>query len=178
VEHVPWEHPALVVVEVAAADAFLTRLRERHAPFDCRTHAPARHARHLAQLWGVPLHAAGRATLLMADMRPVLALVPADRKISAQRIRPLLHAGDLRVLRGDRGVGRLGWRDLPGPPGALPAVPGVFAAASWVDTEVLEIPALVVALDGTRSLRLRPQDYVAACHSHVESFIGTTRLFA
>lgn len=141
-----------------------------------RTHEAAHHARHLAALWSVPLAQAGRATLFAADGVPVLCLVPGDRKVSAPRLRDLLSARDLYVLRGDRGVGRAGWRDLPGAPGALPALPGVFGAACLVDDTVMTLPRLVVSLGGGESASISPADYTALVDARVASFSGTTRL--
>ena len=126
-------------VDPAAPAALRRRLTDAGEPYELRAHEPARHARHLAALWSLPLDEAIRATLFYASPQaappgpgsapadvpaPVLVLVPADRKIAAPRLRELLGAAELRVLRADRGVGRVGWRGLPGAPGALPAVPG------------------------------------------------------
>jgi prolyl-tRNA editing enzyme YbaK/EbsC (Cys-tRNA(Pro) deacylase) len=139
-------------------------------------HEPARYARHLAALWGVALAEAVRATLFYADGAAVLALVPADRKVGAPRFRDLLGVQDLRVLRGDRGVGRIGWSGLPGDPGALPAVPALFGATCWVDERVLERERVVAAIAETRSVALAPQDYVRVTGARVARFSGTTRL--
>lgn len=145
-------------------------------PHAVRAHAPLRHARHLAQVWGVALAQAGRATLFGADAGPVLALVPADRKVSAPRLRGLLGATDLRVLRGDRGVGRVGWAGLAGEPGALPAVPEMYDAECWVDERVLTLTQIVVTVEPTRSVALAPADYVRLTDARVAAFTGRTRL--
>jgi prolyl-tRNA editing enzyme YbaK/EbsC (Cys-tRNA(Pro) deacylase) len=163
-------------VDLAAAERLLQALAERRAEFSLREHEPPRHARHLAALWQVPLHEAGRATLLVADGEPLLAVVPADRKIGAPRLRSLLGATDLRVLRGDRGVGRIGWEGLPAPAGALPAVPAIFGARGLLDELALRSPRLVIALDGTRSIALAPAEYLRAAGVAPARFAGTTRL--
>ena len=163
-------------VDPAAADRLLQALAEYGAEFSLRVHEPPRHARHLAALWQVPLYEAGRATLLAADGVPLLAVVPADRKIGAPRLRAFLGAADLRVLRGDRGVGRIGWSGLPAPPGALPAVPAMFGARGLLDELALRSPRLVIALDGTRSIAVAPADYLRAAGVEPARFTGTTRL--
>jgi prolyl-tRNA editing enzyme YbaK/EbsC (Cys-tRNA(Pro) deacylase) len=163
-------------VDTAAAERLLAALDCLGLAYERRRHEVPRHARHLAALWGVPLHEAGRATLLEADHRAVLALVSADRKISAPRLRQLLGVAELRVLRGDRGVGRLGWQGLPEPAGALPAVPEMFGASALVERLVLQAPRLIVALGGGSSIALAPADFVRATHATVASFAGTTRL--
>ena len=164
----------LTGVDSSAVERFITSLAA--LPHEPRAHAPARHARHLAALWGVPLAGAGRATLFFADGAAVLALVPADRKVSAPRFRDLLGVADLRVLRGDRGVGRVGWSGLSGAPGALPAVPALFQAACWVDERVLTSDAVIVPVAEGRSVRLAPADYVQVTHARVARFSGKTRL--
>lgn len=166
----------LLAVDTAAVERFLAALRVASVSHVVRTHEPARHARHLASIWQVPLSHAGRATLFSADGAPALALVPADRKVSAPLFSSVLAATVLRVLRGDRGVGRLGWRGLPEPAGALSAVPGLYGARLYVEEQVLAKPELVVALDPGRSVRLRPDSYVAVGGGTVARFAGTTRL--
>ena len=159
------------------AIALLVQELRRHCvALEMREHEPARHARHLAALWSLPLHLTGRATLFYADGRAILALVPADRKVSAPRFRDVLDAKDLRVLRGDRGVGKLGWRDMAGNPGALPAVPGMFFAHCYVDARVCQEAQLAVALGEGQSMALDPRAYVEATGAHIASFTGTTRL--
>ena len=131
--HAPFVVPERLrrVCPSALAD-FLGALADAGIPHEVRAHEPARHARHLASIWGVPLHQAARATLFYADGDAVLAVVPADRKVAAPRLRTLLGVADLRVLRGDRGVGRAGWINLDGEPGALPAVPALYGARALV----------------------------------------------
>lgn len=166
----------LAVVNAGAADQLLGELRRLRIAHVVRTHEPARHARHLAALWEARLDEVGRATLFYADGAAILCLVPADRKVSAPRLRDLLSAGDVRVLRGDRGVGRLGWSNMPGAPGALPAVPAMFAARGLVDERVVAHGRVAVALGEGRSVSLSPVDYVRVVGADVARFSGTTRL--
>ena len=170
------DSPQLRYVDPAAANRLLQALQQQGVAFTLRTHEPPRHARHLAALWPIPLQEAGRATLLAADGAPLLVVVPADRKIGAPRLRTFLGAADLRVLRGDRGVGRVGWVGLPPPPGALPAVPAMFGARALVDELVFRSPQLVIAVDGTRSIALSPADYQRVAGAETARFAGTTRL--
>ena len=186
-------------VDPAAPELLLRRLSDGGEPSQLRTHEPARHARHLAALWSLPLDEAIRATLFYAAPQPpldasppreppppasapadppppVLVLVPADRKIAAPRLRELLDAAELRVLRADRGVGRVGWRGLPGAPGALPAVPGLYGARLLVDALVLRHPRVVLTLEPGRSLSLSPQALLRLAGGQVVSTAGRTRL--
>jgi hypothetical protein len=179
-----------------APAALLRALRAAGVEHEVRAHEPARHARHLAAIWGVPLPEAGRATLFYAPGArdagdapphpapppsgplpvPVLVLVPADRKIGAPRLRAFLGAAELRVLRADRGVGRVGWRGLPGEPGVLPAVPGLFRARLLVDSLVFERPRQVLALEPGRSLAVAPADYVRVTGAVTADVAGRTLL--
>jgi prolyl-tRNA editing enzyme YbaK/EbsC (Cys-tRNA(Pro) deacylase) len=167
---------SLHYVDAEAPAQFAARVAATGIGYELREHEHTRHARHLAAVWGLPLPAAGRATLFQAGARAVLVLMPADRKVSAPRLRDALQTEELRVLRGDRGVGRLGWNGLPGLPGPLPAVPALFAAASLVDSRVLAQSRIVVALDPQRSIALAPADYIRLCGSMVRSVAGRTRL--
>ena len=164
------------MIDYTAIERFLAALQQAGIAFELRQHEPPRHARHLAALWQAELQQAARATLLAADDQRVLAVVPADRKISAPRLRALLGARELRVLRGDRGVGRMGWDGLPGPPGALPALPALFGARAVVEPLILQSPRLILALEPGRSIALVSDDYARAIQAQMASFSGRTRL--
>ena len=132
-------------VDPAAPAALRRRLTDAGEPYELRAHEPARHARHLAALWSLPLDEAIRATLFYASPQaappgpgsapadvpaPVLVLVPADRKIAAPRLRELLgrrraarltrrpRSREGRLARAPRGAGGPpgGARPLRGPP--------------------------------------------------------------
>ena len=163
-----------VVVRAGEVERFLDGLRA--VPHELRRHEPVRHARHLAALWNVPLGEAGRATLFYADGASVLVLVPANRKISAPTLRTLLGVEELRVLRADRGVGRIGWLTLNGSPGALPAIPSLFGATLLVDQLALTPKRLVLSLDAGLSVAIAPQDYVTLANARVVNVAGRTRL--
>jgi prolyl-tRNA editing enzyme YbaK/EbsC (Cys-tRNA(Pro) deacylase) len=167
---------ALAAVDLAAVEGLLARIAAAGVRHELRQHEPARHARHLAAIWGVPLHQAGRATLFYADGAPVLAVVPADRKVSAPRLRAVLGASELRVLRGDRGVGRLGWRGLPGEAGVLPAVPGLYRARCLIEVRLLEEARLVFAVSVDRSVAMAAADYRLVTGAVGARLIGVTRL--
>src|SRR5688500_6350987 len=164
VEPLPQLAPFLEV-DSSATERFLAALAA--VPHELRHHEPARHARHLASLWNVHLAEAGRATLFFADGAAVLVLVPADRKISAPTLRSLLGAEELRVLRADRGVGRIGWTNLNGPPGALPALPALFTATMLIEELALAPQRLVLSVDSSLSVALAPADYITLVNARV-----------
>ena len=157
-------------------EAFLAWVRAAGEPHVVREHPPVRHARHLAASWGMALGDAVRATLFDADGATVLVAVPADRKIDAPRLRVALGVARVAVLRADRGVGRLGWVNLPGDPGALPGLPGPFGAHLFVDPEVLDRDEVVVAFSPTSSVRVGPGAYLAATGGTRLACVGITRL--
>lgn len=173
---------SLAHVDEAEGTRFLGRLLACGAAHVARPHEPVRHARDLAARWEAHLWEAGRATLFGVRQAgheagaAVLCVVPADRKISAPRLRDVLDIDEVRVLRGDRGVGRLGWAGMAGDPGALPGVPAVYRALCLVDDRVMALERLIVALGGALSVALSPSDYVVMTGARVASFTGTTRL--
>ena len=106
----------------------------------------------------------------------MLVLVPADRKIAAPRLRELPGVAELRVLRADRGVGRVGWRGAPRGARALPAVPALFGAHLLVDVLVLRHRRVVLTLEPGRSLALSPRALLRLAGGQEVSTTGRTRL--
>ena len=167
---------SLAGVDDSSVANLLMRARQDGVTLELRTHEPARHARHLAALWGAALWETVRATLFYGGGFAVLGVVPADRKVSATLLRTLLDVDEIRVLRADRGLGRIGWQNLAGEPGVLPAVPALYGARSYVDERVMERRLIILAIAEGRSLRIAPADYVRITCAMVAKFSGTTRL--
>jgi prolyl-tRNA editing enzyme YbaK/EbsC (Cys-tRNA(Pro) deacylase) len=159
-----------------ARDTFLTTLRDAGEAHQVRHYGGVRHARHLASLWGRPLTSTVRATLFDAEGACVLVAVPADRKIEAPRLRKVLGVAQLVVLRADRGVGRLGWVNLPGNPGTVPGLPQPFGARLIVEGELLALEDVVVPLTPTTSVRVTPVAYLTAVGGEAVQCVGRTRL--
>jgi hypothetical protein len=80
------------------------------------------------------------------------------------------------VVRGDRGVGRVGWQGLPGEPGALPAVPGLYSARALLEVELLDLPEVLLTIAPGRSVALAPSAYAGVVGAATARFAGRTRL--
>ncbi len=166
----------VVMSRAVAVTRLLDLISTSHIDFETRSHPEPRHARHLASIWEVGLSATVRATLMSMDGRPVLVAVPADRKIDALGVRVRTGASTISVLRGDRGVGRVGWEGMEGQPGALPCVPEMFGASLLIDPEVTDAGPIVVGLGGGQSLRCDGVQFAEALGATVIRCVGRTRL--
>ncbi|MSQ44169.1 MAG: hypothetical protein EXR45_08185 [Chloroflexi bacterium] len=168
--------PGGVMSRTVAVTRFLDLMAVRHIEFEMRTHHEARHARHLASMWEVGLSATVRATLMAMDGSPVLFAVPADRKIDAPGVRARMGVVAISVLRGDRGVGRVGWEGMEGHPGALPCLPDMFGASLMIDPELTGSGPIVIGLGGGQSIRCDGTRLAEACGGTVIRCVGRTRL--
>ncbi len=168
--------PDVAVSQGVAVTRLLDLMASRHIGFEMRTHHEARHARHLSSMWEVALSTTVRATLMAIDGSPVLVAVPADRKIDAPGVRARIGAVAIAVLRGDRGVGLLGWVGMEGQPGALPCLPGMFGASLMIDPELTGSGPIVVGLGGGQSFRCDGTLFAEACGGTVIRCVGRTRL--
>ncbi|HAH15762.1 MAG TPA: hypothetical protein DCL45_06980, partial [Chloroflexi bacterium] len=166
----------LVMSQTVAVTRLLDLVSTSRIDFETRSHPEPRHARHLASIWEVGLSATVRATLMSMDGRPVLVAVPADRKIDALGVRARTGASTISVLRGDRGVGRVGWEGMEGQPGALPCVPEMFGASLLIDPELTDAGPIVVGLGGGQSLRCDGMQFAEALGARVIRCVGRTRL--
>ena len=159
-----------------AVTRLLDLLTKGRIEFEMRTHPVPRHARHLASMWEAGLSATVRATLMSMDGRPVLVAVPADRKIDVPAVRARTGASGVSVLRGDRGIGLIGWEGMEGQPGALPCLPEMFDAHLLFDQELTEAGPIAVGLGGGQSIRCDGRQLADELGATVFRCVGRTRL--
>ncbi len=147
-------------------------LTAEHVPFTTVQHGTA----FTAQEKAAAAHVKGRdwvkTVVCIADGEPILAAVPADYVVDAQRLRGLAGAHELRVAREEEFAPL-----YPGcEPGAVPPLGPLFHQRLFVDSHLAQ--ETVVVFDGgshTDAVRMRYADFQAVAHPVVGTFAGVPR---
>src|SRR5579859_5842659 len=76
-------------------------LHDHHADFTVVTHEPVRTSEEAARVRGTPLEQGAKALVYRADGRPVLLVLPANRRVDARAFKDAFGIKDLRMVSAD-----------------------------------------------------------------------------
>lgn len=76
-------------------------LEAQAIPYATHIHQPADTAQELASAMQLPGHRVAKVVVLVADGRPAMFVLPADRRIDLDRARQLLRREEVRLARED-----------------------------------------------------------------------------
>jgi prolyl-tRNA editing enzyme YbaK/EbsC (Cys-tRNA(Pro) deacylase) len=120
----PWPEPVERVAAMLRERGVEARLEEFSEP----THS----AREAARAVGCELEQIVKSLVFVCDGRPVLALLPGDRRADAAKVAAAAQAGYARVARPDEVVSATGFE-----PGAVPPFPAPHVTVVLLDRALL-----------------------------------------
>lgn len=82
---------------MATATWIKNMLDSRHIPYEERHHRPAFTAHGVASHEHVDSHGMAKVVVVLADAKPVELILPADRRVTMERVRKLLGATTVRL---------------------------------------------------------------------------------
>ena len=143
-------------------------LERRNVPFEVLRHASVYTSQQAAAVRGTPLASGAKALVCKADMRMLMIVLPADRRLASKRIRKAYELRSLRFATGEE------VRQLTGlEPGAIPPIGSLFNLPTWCDQRLAEQSRINFnAGDHAISISMRYADYVALEQPVLGDFAG------
>jgi Ala-tRNA(Pro) deacylase len=112
-------------------------LRENGADYRVVTHEPVQTSEEAARVRGTPLEQGAKALVYRADGRPVLLVLPANRRVDARAFKGAFGVRDLRMVSADD------LRELTGMEvGAVPPFGTLMDLPTYVDERLLALPRI------------------------------------
>jgi len=137
-------------------ERLISFLREDNADFSVVTHEPVRTSEEAARVRGTPLEQGAKALVYRADGRPVLLVLPANRRVDTRAFKQAFGVKDLRMVSADD------LRDLTAMEvGAVPPFGSLMGLPTYVDERLLALPRISFnAGSRTTSVIMAVADYV------------------
>jgi Ala-tRNA(Pro) deacylase len=141
-------------------------LREHDAAIELLTHAPVSTSEEAARVRGTPLEQGAKALVCRADGRPVLLVVPANRRVDARAFKRVFGVKDLRMVSADELAALTGLEV-----GAVPPFGALLGLPTYVDALLLDCPRIAFNA-GSRSvsITMATPDYARLAQATVGRF--------
>ncbi len=147
-------------------DEILTLLNENGIPHEVLEHEAVYTSAEAARVRGTGLNQAAKALLFQADGKPLLLVVPGDKRVDTGGFKKRFKVKNLRMATREE-VERLTGLT----PGAIPPLGSVLGLPTYLDETLLEKETVVFnAGSHTRSIRMSPRDLSALVQPTVGSF--------
>lgn len=129
-------------------------------------HPPVRTSEDAAKIRGTDISHGAKALIFEADKKPILIVVPGDRKVDTKKFKELYHVKDLRMLTPEEILERFGLEV-----GSIPPFGNVLGIPTYFDQAL----SLNVAVDFnagflTKSMEAKTADLMKIVNPIVESF--------
>lgn len=139
----------------AVYQAIHTLLSAGNINFETYEHTAVRTSQEAAEIRNSPLHAGAKAMVFFGDGKPVLIVLPADRKVDTRLFKQLYGVKDLRMATPEE------VEELTGVTvGAVPPFGGIFGLPHYMDATLRENDVIFFnAGMHTRSMSVQTADY-------------------
>jgi len=131
-------------------------LQKHNIKYRLIEHKPVYTSQQAADIRGIPLSQGAKAMIFAADKKPILLVVPADRKVNTSLFKKTFKVKDLRLITPDQ-VTQLTGLTV----GAIPPFGRLMGLATFVDRRLLANKAISFNPGvHTKSVTLKTTDYL------------------
>lgn len=137
-------------------ERLLAYLSENHVDHTVMHHEPVRTSEEAARVRGTPLESGAKALVYRADGRPVLLVLPADRRIDSRAFKTVFGVKNLQMVSPEE------LHDLTGlEVGAVPPFGNLMGLDTYVDERLLGLQLISFnAGSRTTSVVMPPGEYL------------------
>ncbi len=155
-----------MMVEESLTDRLVAFLETEGADFRVMTHEPVTTSEEAARVRGTLPEQGAKALLCKADGRPVLLVLPGNRRMNSRAFKRAFGVANLRMVSPEE------LYDLTGlPVGAVPPFGNLLGFATYVDADLLALSRIAFnAGSRTTSVIMATADYTRLAQPTVASF--------
>ena len=147
-------------------EKILALLREHNVPHRVMEHEAVFTSEEAARVRGTRLEQAAKALVFRADGRPLLFVIPGDRRVDAKTFKKLHRVKDLRMATREE-IGELTGLT----PGSIPPFGRLFGLPVYFDEALLAHDRVVFnAGSHTRSIEMPPQSLASINQATIGSY--------
>lgn len=144
----------------------LNKLNKTNIPYEYMEHEEVRTSEEAAKVRKEPLKIGAKAIVCFADKKPILIVVPGDRKIDFKKFKLLYNIKDLRMASSEE-VTKL----TTVPIGAVPPLGSVMNLRTYCDEKVFENNKIAFnAGDRKVTIKMKAKDFKTLESLLIEAF--------
>jgi Cys-tRNA(Pro) deacylase len=131
-------------------------LEENNVNYQLFEHEPVFTSEQAAAIRNTPKRFGAKAMIFAADSKPLLIVVPGDKRVDTKTFKKLFKIKDLRLLSGDE-VKELTGLEI----GAIPPFGSTMNLPTYLDEEITQNEGIVFNVGAhTKSIKMKPTDFL------------------
>jgi len=147
-------------------DKILELLKENSIEYELIEHEPVFTSEQAAKVRGSNLEMGAKAMVFSADKKPILIVVPGDKKIDTKVFKKTYKIRDLRMCSPEE-VKTITNLEI----GAVPPFGNLMGLPTYVDENLGRKEKIIFnAGSHTKSIKMSPQDFIKLCNSAIGNF--------
>jgi len=147
-------------------EKIIALLEESRVNYQLTEHEPVFTSEEAAKVRGVPLEWGAKAIVFAADKKPILIVIPADRKIDLKSFKKSYSIKDLRMLTPEE-VKAVAGVEV----GAVPPLGNVMGLLTYFDEELTKKEKIAFNPGAhTKSIVMSPKDLIHLCSATIGNF--------
>ncbi len=147
-------------------ESIVKLLKNKKKEYTLHEHEPVFTSEQAAKVRGTDLKRGAKALIMYADKKPVMIVVPADRKVDTKKFKMLYKVKDLRMAKPEE-VKTVSHVEI----GAVPPFGNLFSIPLYVDHALFENQIIDFnAGSHTKSIEMKAEDFKTITHPTVGDF--------